>query len=148
MGLTAYGRPSEVSVPQSAMDLTTEPIPRDRSYDAHARQLAEYTAQFRRLGGAITTFNHRADVAFAGQAAAGDSVRALLVAADSDVTDVVMSGGFALNCSANTDIAGLLSARNVRLTVPPPANDAGVALGAAVAISAAEGAIIPRRVPT
>lgn len=143
MGLAAYGRPSGVSVPRPPEALIAgPPRPRDRSYNAHAKALEERVAEFRRLAGPVTTFNQRADVAFAGQAAAGNALQGLLKAADSDVTELVMSGGFALNCSVNAEIAELLAERDVRLTVPPPANDAGVALGAAVAIALAEGSAI------
>jgi carbamoyltransferase len=47
-----------------------------------------------------------------------------------------MAGGVALNCTINTTVAQWCEARGATLTIPPPANDGGIAIGAAVAAAA------------
>jgi carbamoyltransferase len=48
---------------------------------------------------------------------------------------LVLAGGVALNCSINATVAAWCRQRGITLAIPPPANDAGVAIGAAVAAS-------------
>jgi carbamoyltransferase len=136
MGLASYGRDSDVRVP---------PLP-DRRSDGdasvyrgetpravHTRLRRSLVEAFAGLHGERLSFNRSADVAYAAQQLVAGRILEYVGELADDVDVVVLSGGVALNCSINAQVAALCRRKDVELVIPPPASDAGVALGAACA---------------
>ena len=140
MGLAAYGRPflakTHPGIPDervaAAPPFTSSISPRWR----HAEIRTQIVTELAALHGARLYFNQRADVAFAAQQWLQDRLVRYVGEVVDDADAVVLGGGVALNCTANGEVAALCGRHDVRLVVPPPASDTGVALGAAVAASA------------
>src|SRR5262249_47767726 len=95
------------------------------------------------LHGDHLTFNRRADVAYGYQRVLEERVISYVAELVRDVDVVVLSGGVALNCTANARVAALCRDNGVGLVVPPPASDPGVALGGAGAGSPDPASIHP-----
>ncbi len=143
MGLAAYGRPSE-PMPLLATDCgyrfdglgPPDPDPSRRFYH---QQRDFLTGHFRRAtyphapgdGGAAMSY---ANFAASVQRALEEAVLGLarLARRRTGAADLCLAGGVALNCSLNARLAA--SGLFARLHVPPCAQDAGVSLGAALAV--------------
>src|SRR5205807_1675798 len=98
---------------------------------------------FRALNGSHLSFQRRADVAWAAEKFVERRVLAYIAELVDHVDVLVLCGGLALNCSINAHVAALCRSRRVTLVIPPPAGDAGVALGAAVAGCGRPSAAVP-----
>jgi carbamoyltransferase len=134
MGLAAYGRPSCTD---------RLPTPGDDRFEGRLPERAEeYGAVLAKVAGAVqhltgeATFVDRADVAASAQLVLEQRIRSLILEFAPLPPVVVLAGGTALNCAANGRLADELAARGTRLVIPPPASDAGIALGAAAAVAA------------
>ena len=57
--------------------------------------------------------------------------------------NLILSGGVALNCSTNSYVSKLLSKDRLSVSIPPCANDSGIALGAAISVSVQRGYSLP-----
>ena len=82
----------------------------------------------------LTTLENRRDMAYAVQAESQEEVLKLIFKAVemSGNKNVVLSGGYALNCVANYWYLDKLNKENISLYVEPVSSDAGTALGAAL----------------
>jgi carbamoyltransferase len=135
MGLAAYGRPDQADrMPRPPDGRFTGRLP-DEAPDYHA-VLTNFAAAFRQTP--TTTFIERADLAASAQHVLTSRIEELLFEQDPPPV-VVLAGGTALNCAANGELAISLAARGSALVIPPPAGDAGLALGAAVAVAVTVG---------
>lgn len=82
----------------------------------------------------LTTLENRRDMAYAVQAESQEEVLKLIFKAV-EMTgnkNVVLSGGYALNCVANYWYLDKLNSEGIKLYVEPVSSDAGTALGAAL----------------
>ena len=79
----------------------------------------------------LTTLENRRDMAYAVQAESQEEVLKLIFKAVemSGNKNVVLSGGYALNCVANYWYLDKLNKENISLYVEPVSSDAGTALG-------------------
>lgn len=145
MGLASYGDPAasldlpalpdlrfDGGLPTRASDPTLSP--------SSFRELrARWLQDFRRRCPDVDTFQARADLAHGAERRVGERVltyaRELLPLVDT----LVYSGGVALNCTVNAELARLCRDAGVRLVIPPSASDTGVALGAAIAVAVERG---------
>ncbi len=82
----------------------------------------------------LTTLENRRDLAYAVQKESQDEVLKLIFKAVemSGNKNVVLSGGYALNCVANYYYLDKLNKEGIKLYVEPVSNDAGTAIGAAL----------------
>jgi len=135
MGLASYGRRETMSdIPQPPDDRFAGPIP-----ELHDR--AEIQALQRRriiqMGSLIsagTSFNVRADLALGVQTVVESRIMSYLGEVSDPAPVLVMAGGVALNCSINATVAEWCGRHGGTLTIPPPANDGGIAIGAAISV--------------
>lgn len=141
MGLASYGRPAartSVGAPPDDRFPGDIPVLGDRGeLRTHHRSLI---LQFRSLVPRGASFNHRADLALGVQSMLEERVLALLEEIREPAPVLILAGGVALNCTMNGRLTAWCRANGVTLVVPPAANDAGVAAGAAVACSGAPAA--------
>lgn len=81
----------------------------------------------------ITTLQNRRDLAYAVQADSQQAVLDLILKAveKSGCKNVVLSGGYGLNCVANYWYLDALNEKGIKLYVEPVSSDAGTAMGAA-----------------
>ena len=79
------------------------------------------------------SFERRADVAQAGQQVIGRRIVRYASELLDDIDVLVLSGGVALNCAINSEVASICRRNEVEFVVPPPASDTGVAIGSALA---------------
>jgi len=140
MGLAAYGRDRALAKTHPGMSDDRAPVappftsatsPRRRHEELRAQIVAELVA----LHGERLSFNQRADVAFAAQHWLEERVLQYVAELVNGLRALVLSGGVALNCTANSKVAAYCRRHDVQLVIPPTASDTGVALGAAVAAS-------------
>lgn len=84
----------------------------------------------------LTTLENRRDLAYAVQEGSQEQVLKLIFKAVemSGNKNVVLSGGYALNCVANYWYLDKLNAEGINLYVEPVSSDAGTALGAAMLV--------------
>ena len=84
----------------------------------------------------LTELQNRRDLAYACQTQTQEQVLQLMLKAVkiSGKTNVVMSGGYGLNCVANYFYLDKLNEKGIKLYVEPISNDAGTAIGAAMMI--------------
>jgi carbamoyltransferase len=82
----------------------------------------------------LTTLDNRRDLAYAVQTQTQEQVLQLILKAveKSGKHNVVLSGGYGLNCVANYFYLNTLSKNGIKLYVEPISNDAGTAIGAAM----------------
>lgn len=143
MGLAAYGREVTVAVPplpDQRIDGPLAPLAgEDSPRELHVAIRQRFVDAFRALHGDHLSFNRRADVALAAQQAVGRRLLAYAAELLDEIDVLVVSGGVALNCSINKEVADLCRTKGVELVIPPPASDTGIALGSAVAVSMLEG---------
>jgi carbamoyltransferase len=133
MGLSSYGRPEPIErLPTFPDDRFTGDLPAlGADYES---LVVKATAEISPLVEGAT-FMQLADVAAGAQAVLEHRIRSLIADYQPPPPEYVLAGGTALNCVANGKLAAELAAADVGLTVPPPANDSGIAIGAAVAIA-------------
>ena len=84
----------------------------------------------------LTTLDNRRDLAFAVQTQTQEQVLNLIIKATemAGTKNVVLSGGFGLNCVANYFYLDKLNELGINFYVEPVSNDAGTAMGAAMMI--------------
>lgn len=145
MGLASYGDAAapldlpglpdlrfDGGLPTRASDPTLSP---SSFRELRARLLQE----FRERCPDVDTFRTRADLAHRAERLVGERVLAYAGELLPLVDTLVHSGGVALNCTVNAELARLCRDADVRLVIPPSASDTGVALGAAVAVAVERG---------
>jgi carbamoyltransferase len=136
MGLASYGRCETMDkIPEPPDDRFTGPIPALRDRDEIRRHHRSWLVQMRSLAPKGTSFNARADLALGVQSAVESRIMGYLGEIPDLSPVLVMAGGVALNCSINATVAEWCGRHGGTLTVPPPANDAGIAIGAAISVS-------------
>ena len=141
MGLASYGRwqtMDKVAVPVD--DRFAGPIPSLGRRDEIAQHHRALLRQMRSVVPVNASFNRRADLALGVQSAVESQIMSFLAELTDPGTALVMAGGVALNCAVNATVARWCAERGMALTIPPPANDGGIAIGAAVGSSADPGA--------
>jgi carbamoyltransferase len=148
MGLASYGRADGIDVPPLPDERSTGPLPSRRTHpELHAGSFDELRTQllqeFAVRSAGPLDFTGRADLAAAAEGFVARRVLAYAQELMEDADVLTFSGGLALNCTINAQLAALCAARGVRLVIPPPANDTGVPLGAALAAAALTG--VPSR---
>lgn len=139
MGLAAYGRPSGLCVPPipdnriPTLNTWSQSLgsPKHRHEKYRESFIREYVASF----GESSTFNQRADISFAAQDAVYERILKYIDEIAQDVNGLILTGGVALNCAINADVADYCSKRGITFSVPPPASDTGVAIGAAIGMN-------------
>ncbi|GAA2166018.1 carbamoyltransferase C-terminal domain-containing protein [Pedococcus bigeumensis] len=145
MGLASYGNPREELAVPVLPDLRFPGELPTRTHDATLtpssfRELRSRLLQsFEVCCPQVGTFQARADVALAAERYVGERVLAYAHELIPQVDTLVYSGGVALNCTLNAELAKDCRAARVDLVIPPSASDTGVALGAAVAVAVHEG---------
>jgi carbamoyltransferase len=84
----------------------------------------------------LTTLDNRRDLAYACQTETQEQVLELILKAVdmSGIKNVVVSGGYGLNCVANYYYLTVLKEKGINLYVEPISNDAGTAMGAAMIV--------------
>lgn len=136
MGLASYGRLETMDkVPAPPDDRFAGPIPVLGGRHEVRRHHRSWLARMKPLVPAGTSFNARADLALGVQSAVESQIMSYLSDLREPAPVLVMAGGVALNCSINATVAQWCRRRQVTLTIPPPANDGGIAIGAAVSVS-------------
>jgi carbamoyltransferase len=136
MGLASYGRwqtMDKVAIPLD--DRFAGPLPSLGQRDEIAKHHRGMLRQMRSLVPANASFNRRADLALGVQSAVESQIMSYLAELTDPGTGLVMAGGVALNCTINATVAQWCAERGIALTIPPPANDGGIAIGAAVGVS-------------
>jgi len=148
MALASYARNPDVPVP---------PLPDHRTYgssppgpyEGDSPRLVHQTLRWRlmerfaALTGDHLPFDRRADVALAGQRVIGKRILDYASELLDEVDVLVLSGGVALNCAVNSEVASICRKKGVDFVVPPPASDTGVAIGGALAASSEDSPIAP-----
>jgi carbamoyltransferase len=136
MGLASYGRWQTMDkVPIPVDDRFPGPIPSLGQRDEIARQHRALLRQMRSLVPANASFNRRADLALGVQSSVESQIMSYLAELTEPASALVMAGGVALNCTINATVAEWCGQREMALTIPPPANDGGIAIGAAVGVA-------------
>jgi carbamoyltransferase len=141
MGLAAYGRETSLAVPELtdirfSGDIPSFRQPGETPRTLHEQVRAGHLAALETLHGHPGPFNRRADIAHAGQRQLVERIWSYVSELlDAETEYLVLSGGVALNCSANGEFARRCRDRGVTLVVPPPASDTGVAIGAALGVA-------------
>ncbi len=139
MGLAGYGRDSGLSVPGLPDERHDSPLPEWRPTaewspkHRHERLRNELVMKFQQLHSNHLTFNGRADVALSAQHFVAERIMYYVRQLPTPLDALVLAGGVALNCAINATVAAYCRSEGMQLVIPPPASDAGVALGAAVA---------------
>ncbi len=137
MGLAAYGRPETmVEVPSPEDDRFAGPVPGLAEREEIRRRHRSNVARLRSLLPAGSSFNRRADLALGAQTVLEHRILGFLRESSDPAPALVMAGGVALNCTINALVAAWCGEHGGTLAIPPPANDAGIAIGSAVAVSA------------
>jgi carbamoyltransferase len=140
MGLASYGRESDLRLPSLSDRRFTGNLPRftntaETPRSLHEQIRAGFMAELASWHGNPGSFNNRADLALAAQGVLADRIRTYADELLDGVGHLILSGGVALNCSANGQLADYCRERGVQLVVPAPASDTGVAIGAAIAVA-------------
>lgn len=138
MGLFPYGKPNSAIPPlfdTTGKHPTTNRnliVPRYPNGAVVNEQLYEYLSD--RNAQDLSTLDNRRDLAYAVQTQTQEQVLALILKAVemSGMNNVVLSGGYGLNCVANYYYLNTLKEKGINLYVEPISNDAGTAMGAAM----------------
>jgi carbamoyltransferase len=140
MGLFPYGEPND-KIPKLFTKIGALPIS-DRNviiprYPNGAMVNSEFFEELNELpnnGEDPTTLKSRRDLAYAVQTETQDMVLDLIIksAELSGKKQVVLSGGYALNCVANYYYLDKLKEEGIELFVEPISNDGGTAIGVAL----------------
>ncbi len=130
MGLAAYGRTSERAA--AAVDALIHKSLHwrydDTTLDALARELP------------VDTFEARANIAYALQEAFSAALLRLVdLVSATPGRQLVLTGGCALNVTANSVISRLITSRSGSVWVPPCPGDEGISMGAALLAAASVG---------
>ncbi|MEV0289161.1 carbamoyltransferase C-terminal domain-containing protein [Kribbella sp. NPDC050820] len=136
MGLAAYGRAGLRTLEPPPDVRFDGPLPTLGSRSELSGHLRAELGRGYRLLNRDASFNERADFAQAAQQMLEHRVLSYLDEIADPAGVLVLSGGTALNCTMNGEVARRCADLGITLVVPPAANDAGVAIGAAVAVSA------------
>jgi carbamoyltransferase len=140
MALASYARNLDIAVPA---------IPDDRTYGSsppgayegesprllHEARRWDVIRELAAMHGGTPRFDMAAEVAFAGQRTVGRRIVEYVSELLGDIDVLVLTGGVALNCAINSEVAQLCRKNGVEFVVPPPASDTGVAIGCALAAS-------------
>lgn len=148
MGLASYGRDVNIDLPRLPDRRFTGSLPRrqddpELSKDSFTALRANLVSGLRSRHPGPLTFQQRADIARAAERYVERRILGYATELLGEVEVLVMSGGCALNCTINAQVAEICRAANVELVIPPPASDTGVALGSAVAGSPDPSAVTP-----
>jgi carbamoyltransferase len=136
MGLASYGRQETMEkIPAPPDDRFTGPIPALRDRNEIRQKYRAMLRQMRDLVPDGASFNQRADVALGVQQAVEAQIMAFLSEIADPAPALVMAGGVALNCSINATVAHWCDSHGGTLTIPPPAGDGGIAVGAAISVA-------------
>ena len=139
MGLAAYGRISDVRVPIIPDNRIPQLASWNREWGSpkhrHENYRKVFVQQYEEAFGPLTTFNNRADISLAAQNAVLERIMLYVNEIAQDVDGLIITGGVALNCSNNAVVAKYCSERGLSFSVPPPASDTGVAIGAAIGMN-------------
>jgi carbamoyltransferase len=136
MGLASYGRPQTMDqIPAPVDDRFTGPLPALADGNAVRRHHRALLVAMKSAARGGTSFNRRADLSLGVQAVLESRIMAFLRELTEPAPTLIMAGGVALNCSVNATVAEWCRQRGVALVIPPPANDGGIAIGAAVSVS-------------
>lgn len=139
MGLSAYGREMDLQ-PPAWPDVRLAPGLADwdssdkTPRSSHIGYRTTLVNDFHERFGDHLSFNQKADIALAGQSYVARRLCEYLNEIRDKIDVLVLSGGIALNCTINAQIAKVCDEHNVQLIIPPFASDTGVALGAAIAV--------------
>jgi len=140
MGLFPYGKESD-RIPKLFDTTGTYPtsnrnlvIPRYPNGAVINEDLFEYLAD--KNAQDLSTMENRRDLAYACQTQTQEQVLQLILKAVeiSGKNNVVISGGYGLNCVANYFYLNTLREKGINLYVEPISNDAGTAMGAAMIV--------------
>ena len=135
MGLASFAWPeSATAVGAPPDDRFAGPVPKLGSRSEITAVHRSLVTCLRRAVPVTSSFNQRADLALGVQLTVQDRIMSLLAEADPPGA-LVIAGGVGLNCSINAVVSMFCQARRTSVTIPPPANDGGIAIGAAVAAS-------------
>jgi carbamoyltransferase len=141
MGLFPYGKENKENVPQLFTTDQTNPLSNRNAiipnYPNGAfvnRNYFEYLRDKKDQDEDVTKLNNRRDMAYAVQTQTQKQVANLIRKAVkmSGKKNVVLSGGYGLNCVANYYYLKELQDEGINLYVEPVSNDAGTAMGAAM----------------
>jgi carbamoyltransferase len=136
MGLASYGRTETMdSVPGPADDRFTGPIPVLAGRDEIRKQHRALVLKLKSATRDLASFNRRADLALGVQSAVQAKVMSFLAEITDPAPTLIMAGGVALNCTINAAVADWCLRRSAVLSIPPPANDGGISIGAAISVS-------------
>lgn len=138
MGLFPYGKPNQY-IP-NLFDDTTGHITTNRNAiiptypNAALVNEGMYSELAQPSGNDVTRLQNRRDLAYAVQTQSQEQVVKLIrkAVADTGLKNVVVSGGYGLNCVANYHYLEALKDDGISLYVEPISNDAGTAMGAAM----------------
>ena len=138
MGLFPYGRPNDkfpklfttdATIPQSNRNLIVPTYPNGAKVNCEMyNELADHE------GSDLTKLQNRRDLAYACQTETQEQVLNFILKSV-ELTgnkNVVLSGGYGLNCVANYYYLETLNQHGIKLYVEPISNDAGTAIGAAL----------------
>jgi len=138
MGLASYGRHVDLSVPSMPDSRYNEPLriwhssngsPKHKHERIRKGLIKKHHDLFNKN---LMSFNDKADLALSVQNYVAKRIETYLLEFIEEIDALILCGGIALNCTINDKIARLLRNKGKTLLVPPPANDTGVALGAAL----------------
>jgi len=141
MGLFPYGKENNKDIPQLFTNNQTSPLSNRNviipTYPNGAHVNRNYFEYLRDKQGQhedVTTLDNRRDMAYACQTQTQKQVADLIRKAVkmSGKKNVVVSGGYGLNCVANYYYLKELKDEGINLYVEPVSNDAGTAMGAAL----------------
>lgn len=143
MGLFPYGKPNdnipklfetygEHSLASRNVIIPTYPNSAKVNSRLHPELRFEYSSHDSHED--VTKLNNRRDLAYALQTQTQDEVVKLIRKAVeiSGETNVVISGGYGLNCVANYEYLDQLADEGINIYVEPVSNDAGTSIGAAL----------------
>jgi len=138
MLLASYGRSHGIEMPGIPDNRFLQTLPTWTKRDSSPKHVNEaikrkLMSEISKLHGDKLTFNRRADIAMATQEIVAERIMTYVRELTKDVDGFVLAGEVALNCAINAQIAEYCRMKGLEFVVPPPANDTGVALGAAVA---------------
>lgn len=163
MGLFPYGKPNKKIPPiytdggggdwvTSDRNIIVPTYPNGALVNEGKYQYLQSTEQELEKNSDVTLHQNRRDMAYAVQKQSQEQVACLIekAVAVTGNKNVVLSGGYALNCVANYFYLDRLKELGINLYVEPVSSDAGTAIGAALIgyYSTGENAEIKKPIPT
>lgn len=148
MGLFPYGRPNDQIPPiyangggsgkwiTSDRNLIIPTYPNGALVNEGRFSELETPPGYKEAGNDVTQLQNRRDMAYAIQTQSQEMALNLIKKAVemTGIKNVVVSGGYGLNCVANYHYLGALKDQGINLYVEPVSSDAGTAMGAALAM--------------